>query len=106
MYLCLNQGYLWLCSYRVERSAFDHGVGCIVRADEQHFRETQLSVRKVALLSDDGEVAFEHAPHEELVSNVIEISGDIDQNVSDVIEISGDIDQNVSDVIKICCDIV
>lgn len=70
--------------YHAEKSEFDHGVCCIVRADTDHFRETQITCKKVELLSADGEVGFEHEPHEELVSEVVEISGEIDEKVSNL----------------------
>ena len=61
-----------------QRSPFDHGVACLVRGDDRHFRETQITCRKVPLLSSDGVVAFEHLPEEELVSDVIEIDGEFE----------------------------
>ena len=61
-----------------ERSSFDHGIACLVRGDEHHFRETDVTCRKVPLLSNNGEIAFEHLPEEELVSDVIEIEGELE----------------------------
>ena len=40
----------------------------------------------MALLQPDGDVTFEHQPHEELVSNVIEVKGEIDEQVSGALQ--------------------
>ena len=57
--------------YEVGTGSEDKEVGCLVRADSAHFQESSFTCTLLNQLDTD----FEYGEHEELVGNIIRLSG-------------------------------
>ena len=74
MYLRISSHF----RYRVDTGDFNQGIGCLVRGNNNHFKENMISCEVLDPLQSNVVLA----ENEELVSHIINITGSADLNVS------------------------
>ena len=69
--------FLFSCRYSVKPGEFDQGLGCLIRANDTNFQQSQV---KVEVLDQLG-AKFKYGDNEELIGNIISITptGDEEQ---------------------------